>query len=110
MQHFYSRGNGWREFIARTKRLDEFAFALGEITSFPYRFKCGIRSEDERPEVFLHDQLRFQLDQSINRFQLSVDRQPDGIDNWVGKIVDQLDRRIRIGRRSEERRVGKEGE
>src|SRR5204863_268855 len=39
MQHFYSRGNGWRDFIARTKRLDEFAFALGEIASFPYRFK-----------------------------------------------------------------------
>src|SRR5436190_6979902 len=98
MQQFYSRGNAWRDFIARTKRLDEFAFALGEITSFPYRFKCGIISEDERSEVFLHDQLRFQLDQSITRFQLSVDRQPDGIDNWVGKIVDQLDRRIRIGR------------
>jgi len=36
VQQFYSRGNAWRDFIACAKRLTEFAFALGEITSFPY--------------------------------------------------------------------------
>src|SRR5439155_22138526 len=98
VQQFYSRGNAWRDFIACTKRLAELAFAFSETTSFPYRFKCCIISKNKRSKVFLADHLRFQLDQSITRSQLSVDRHPDRIDNWVSQIVDQLDSRIRIAR------------
>src|SRR6266581_1926548 len=65
VQQFYSRGNAWRDFIACTERLAKFAFAFGQTTSFPYRFKCCIISEDKWSKVFLADQLRFQLDQSI---------------------------------------------
>src|SRR5437660_659782 len=72
--------------------------AVVKITSFPYRFKCCIINEDKRSKVFLADQLRFQLDQSIAHPKLSIDRQSDRLNNWVGQIVDQLDRRIRIGK------------
>src|SRR5207249_10606245 len=65
VQQFYSRGNASRDFVACTKRLAKFAFAFGQTTSFPYRFKCCIISEDKWSKVFLADQLRFQLDQSI---------------------------------------------
>src|ERR1700730_13682620 len=56
VQQFYSGGNARRDFIACTKRLAEFT-TLSEISSFPYRFKCGVISEDKRSKVFLRDQL-----------------------------------------------------
>src|SRR5207249_12335443 len=67
VQQFHSRGNAWRDFIACAKRLAEFAFPLGEITSFPYRFKCCIISEDKRSKVFRSEEHTSELQ---SRFDL----------------------------------------
>src|SRR5436190_3057648 len=65
VQQFYARGDARREFIACPKRLAEFALALGQIVSYPNRFECSVISQDKRPEIFLRDHFRLQLDQSI---------------------------------------------
>ena len=46
-----------RNLVARASSLAEFALSLGQVISFPYRFKRCVISEDEWSKVFLRDQL-----------------------------------------------------
>src|SRR5437773_8907507 len=88
MQQFHSHRDRRRDFVTCPERLAEFALALDQVISFPDRFESRVVCEDERPEIFLRDQFRFQFNQSIACSQLSVDRQPNWVIDWIGQIVD----------------------
>src|SRR3984893_14856169 len=64
--------------------------------TLPDGFERCVVSENERPEIFLSDELRFQFENSIADSYFLISRQADRIDHWVGEVVDELDRRIRI--------------
>ena len=96
MHKLEAGGEARRNLVTCTERVSEFAFAFCQTFSFPHRFQRRIVGENERPEVFLCDQFRFPFKKPIADPVLLIDRKSDRIDDWIGQVVNQLDRRIGI--------------
>ena len=51
----------------------QFSFALPPVVAFPNRFERGVVDENPSAKILLRDQFRFELENTIARFDLFVD-------------------------------------